>query len=125
MTGIPISSLSIVLKGSVKMPIMIIFKVLFLQSVVAILNVLGLSLKVVLQNLKEFKAYGPNKVPNCLLKECVVEISPSLTLLFQASINQSVFPTEWKHALVTPVFKKGDYSLPSNYQPVSLTCVCD
>ena len=59
-----------------------------------------------------------------MLKECAVEIAPSLTLLFQASINQSVVPTEWKHALVTPVFKKGDCSLPSNYRPVSLTCVC-
>ena len=62
--------------------------------------------------------------PNCLLKECADEIVPALTLLFQASINQSGVPTEWKHALVTPVFKKGDRSLPSNYRPVSLTCVC-
>ena len=68
-----------------------------------------------LQNLKEFKAYGLDKIPNRLLKEYAVEVTSSLTLLFQASINQSVVPTEWKHALVPPVFKKGDCSLASNY----------
>ena len=34
-----------------------------------------------------------------------------------------MLPTEWKHALVTPVFKKSDRSLLSNYRLVSLTCV--
>ena len=47
-----------------------------------------------------------------------------LTLLFQASIKQSIVPTEWKQAHISPIFKKGDRSLPLNYKPISLTCVC-
>ena len=77
-----------------------------------------------LQNLKPYKASGPDKIPTCLLKECAKEIAPSLILLFQASLKQSIVPTEWKHAFVTPIFKKGDHSLASNYRPVSLTSVC-
>ena len=77
-----------------------------------------------LQNLKPYKASGPDKIPTRLLKECAKEIAPSLVLLFQASLKQSIVPTEWKHAFMTPIFKKGDRSLASNYRPVSLTSVC-
>jgi len=77
-----------------------------------------------LKNIKEHKVFGPDKIPNRLLKECATEIAPSLVLLFQASIKQSKVPSEWKHALVSPIYKKGDKSLPSNYRPVSLVCVC-
>ena len=47
-----------------------------------------------------------------------------LTLLFQASIHQSLVPLDWKHANIMPIFKKGDRSLCSNNRPVSLTCIC-
>ena len=79
-----------------------------------------------LQDLKPYKANGPDKIPTRLLKECAKEIAPSLVLLYQASLKQSIVPTEWKHALVTPIviFKKGDWSLASNYRPIPLTSVC-
>ena len=59
-----------------------------------------------LQNLKPYKASGPDKIPTRLLKEGAKEIAPSLVLLFQASLKQSIGPTEWKHAFVPPIFKK-------------------
>ena len=36
-----------------------------------------------LQSLKEFKEYGPDKILNRLLKECANEIAPLLTLLLR------------------------------------------
>ena len=34
-------------------------------------------------------------------------ITPSLTQIFIKSFNTGIFPTEWKLARVTPIFKKG------------------
>ena len=47
-----------------------------------------------------------------------------LTLIFQASLKQGQPPSDWKHANITPIFKKGVQSAPVNYRPISLTCKC-
>ena len=52
------------------------------------------------------------------------ELSPSLTLIFTASLQQGKIPQNWKKALVSPIFKKGDQTNPTNYHPVSLTSIC-
>jgi hypothetical protein len=46
-----------------------------------------------------------------------------LSKFVQASIDQGKIPDDWKEALVTPLFKTGDKSTPSNYRPVSLTSI--
>ena len=51
-------------------------------------------------------------------------ISPTLVLVFQASLLQGRVPAEWKSAYVTPIFKKGDKSTPANYRTISLTAQC-
>jgi hypothetical protein len=45
-------------------------------------------------------------------------------MLFQASLKQGSVPSDWKSAMITPRFKKGDRSKASNYRPVSLTSIC-
>ena len=77
-----------------------------------------------LHNLKPQKAAGPDRLPSRFLKEVANEIALPLSLIFQASLNQGTPPDTWKSALVVPVFKKGSRSDPSNYRPVSLTCIC-
>ena len=74
--------------------------------------------------LKNNKASGPDGIPPTLLKLGASEIAPVLTKIFQASYDQGKLPTDWKHATITPVFKKGSRSDPSNYRPISLTSVC-
>ena len=77
-----------------------------------------------LQSLNTNKASGPDGIPNRLLKILAKQISPSLTKLFQLSLDTGQIPSIWKHAIIQPIFKKGNKSLPQNYRPISLTCVC-
>ena len=76
-----------------------------------------------LKDIKPHKATGPDNIPGRLLKEAAEELAPGLAHLFQISIDNGTFPLDWKSALVTPVFKKGDRSSPSNYRPISLMSI--
>ena len=67
------------------------------------------------------KASGPDELPIRLLRETSEQITPSLTLVFQASLHQGPTPSDWNKATVTPIFKKADKSKPPNYRPVSFT----
>ena len=52
------------------------------------------------------------------------KIAPVLTIVFQASLDQGHLPNIWRTAAVVPIYKKGSKTEPSNYRPVSLTCIC-
>ena len=58
-----------------------------------------------------------------LLKTLADELTPALTLFFQASLNQGTIPNDWKTANVVPIYKKGDRLRPENYRPISLTSI--
>ena len=79
-----------------------------------------------IKKLKPSSSYGPDKVPNLILKRCANELSGPLATLFNFSFQESVLPNSWKSAHVRPLFKNnGDPSDCSNYRPISLTsCIC-
>ena len=77
-----------------------------------------------LDNLDPYKSTGLDNIPTQLLKETAQQMAPILTLIFQASLDQGILPSDWKAANVTPVYKKGKRTDPSNYRPISLTSVC-
>ena len=76
-----------------------------------------------LKNLDINKAQGPDKVPAKVLKELSEELALPLTILYNKSLETGSLPSEWKTAEVTAIFKKGTKTDPSNYRPVSLTCI--
>lgn len=70
------------------------------------------------------KAIGPDLVSHKMLKATLFTVVKPLTLLFNRSLADNLFPYFWKIAHVIPLFKKDDPSLVSNYRPVSLlSCV--
>ena len=74
-----------------------------------------------LRSLPLLKATADPILTNRTLRECAACFSPSLTYLFNLSLSTNSFPSDWKQAVVTPMFKKrGEVSNPSNYRPVSL-----
>ena len=57
-----------------------------------------------LNDLDPSKSHGPDEVPARLPKSMAAEISPSLKLIFSASLHQGAIPQIWKQAIVTPLF---------------------
>jgi hypothetical protein len=77
-----------------------------------------------LTGLSPYKASGPDEMTPWVLKTTAEEISPILTKIFQLSLDTGVIPQDWLCANITPIFKKGDKTKPSNYRSVNLTSVC-
>ena len=70
------------------------------------------------------KASGPDTINARILKECCNELGDILTAIFNRSLRTGQVPDDWRKANVAPIFKKGEKYDPSNYRPVSLTCIC-
>ncbi|MCG8047724.1 MAG: reverse transcriptase domain-containing protein [Candidatus Thiodiazotropha endolucinida] len=79
-----------------------------------------LEVESIIQSLKTGKASGPNGLSNRILKELYKEVSPPFSSLFNHSLRLGIFPSCYKDANVSPVPKKGDQSVVSNYRPISL-----
>ena len=59
-----------------------------------------------------------------MLKNTSHAMAKPLSMLFNISIQQKIYPDIWKSAVVMPSFKKEDKSDVSKYRPISLvSCV--
>jgi hypothetical protein len=76
-----------------------------------------------IRGLKANSCAGPDGLPALFFKNAANLISFPLSVIFNLSLQTGSLPDNWKTAAVTPVFKKGSPSDPSNYRPISLTCV--
>ena len=69
------------------------------------------------------KSCGPDLLHPRVLKELRHVLTVPLSLIFKCSFESGLLVEDWKTANVKALFKKGDRCNPSNYRPVSLTCV--
>lgn len=77
----------------------------------------------VLKKLKKIdpqKGAGPDSLPPIFVKRCGPGLAFPLTLIFNRSLEEGIFPEEWKKARIVPVHKKGDRMDIKNYRPISI-----
>ena len=69
------------------------------------------------------RLYKADGISSRTLWETREFISEALAEIFTASLKQGRIPSDWKEAIIVPIYKKGRRDMPENYRPVSLTCV--
>ena len=74
-----------------------------------------------LQELDTSKSCGPDGVPASLLKKFHFIFAPILLIIFRKSYEIGDVPEKMKMANVSPLYKSGDKTCPSNFRPVSVT----
>lgn len=74
----------------------------------------------IIKNLSSHKATGLDEISCRLLKEAAPVITDPLTYIFNNSIENGVFPKDWKTAKVIPLHKGNEKSDPNNYRPISI-----
>ncbi|CAC5391722.1 unnamed protein product [Mytilus coruscus] len=76
-----------------------------------------------LNALKIDKSPGMDKLHPRLLKEIAESLANPLCIIYNQSLESKTVPNDWKNAMISAIFKKGNKSLAKNYRPVSLTSV--
>ena len=77
-----------------------------------------------IKNLKPASAPGNDEITVKQIQVMSHLLCKPLEIIFNKSIESGIVPLSWREANVTPIFKKGDKSIASNYRPVSLTSIC-
>jgi hypothetical protein len=57
------------------------------------------------------------------VKDCSAALIEPLTFLLNLSLKSGIFPSRWKFAEITPIFKSGDINITSNCRPIALQSV--
>jgi hypothetical protein len=62
-----------------------------------------------IRKLNPDSAAGPDNIHPKLLIECVQEVAELLSIIFRKStgMEEKCVPSDWKKAIVNPIFKKG------------------
>ena len=74
-------------------------------------------------NLSSSKATGADEISVKVLKLVSPVFVQPLTKLINLSIQSGCFPTKWKMARVTPLFKDGAQDCRDNYRPISVLSI--
>jgi len=81
-------------------------------------------LLIILKPLIVIRQLVRTKLVKKMLKGTPSSICQPLLILFKRSLNEGIYPKQWKQANVIPLFKEGDRDTLSNYRPISLiSCV--
>jgi hypothetical protein len=65
------------------------------------------------------KAQGSDGIPLDFIKKLLPFILPFITNIFNSSLQQEHFPSQWKSSLIKPIPKKNDTSEAQDFRPIS------
>lgn len=72
-----------------------------------------------LNSLSNTRGSGPDGISVLLLYRCRATLGLPVTLIFNKSLAEGVFPFTWKISRVTPILKSGNPTDVANYRPIS------
>ena len=85
------------------------------------INIEAVHVRAEINKLDTSKSTGPDEIPALLLKRFCDLFVPILVIIYRKSYHEGKVPTHMKKANISPIFKAGDRTDPSNYRPVSIT----
>jgi len=74
----------------------------------------------VIKHLRETNAVGADGIALRFIRDSLPAIAHYLTVIINTSLVTGVFPSLWKHGIVTPIFKSGDIDDVNNYRPITI-----
>ena len=76
-----------------------------------------------IQKLDPNKSCGPDKIHPRVIKGTLDGLITPLFYIYTKSLHEGSLPASWKDVIITPIHKKGNKKVPSNYRLISLTSV--
>jgi len=70
------------------------------------------------------KTPGPDNINSELYKYAPEEFKLRLLQFLNNVYRENCIPAEWRNAVITPIFKKGDRREPKNYRGISILNTC-
>uniref|UniRef100_A0AAR2J957 Reverse transcriptase domain-containing protein n=1 Tax=Pygocentrus nattereri TaxID=42514 RepID=A0AAR2J957_PYGNA len=74
----------------------------------------------IINSLRDSKAKDVYGLDTTFLKLHKGILASPIAKLINHSIRQGIFPSAWKSAVITPIFKAGDRTVVENYRPISI-----
>lgn len=85
-------------------------------------TVSGADVNLILSSFDCNKISNPDDIPMIFYVRLKDTLSLPLSIIFNKSLSEGVFPDLWKLSFISPIFKSGKKSDVTNYRPVSIIC---
>ena len=74
----------------------------------------------IIRSLPGKNSCGYDEISTRILKASAPFINSPLCRIINTPLNSGIFPTRLKYSVITPLHKKGDKNIVSNYRPISI-----
>ena len=78
-------------------------------------------IRIAVKKLKNNKSSFSDKIKNEMIKSAVNELMPVYLKLFNTVLRSGIMPQTWYNGIITPIFKSGVKSDPSNYRGICIS----